>query len=70
VWYKSSFSNLNGSCVEVRIGLDGAADVRDSKDACQGPVLRFTPEEWHAFLDGVKKGEFDNPGAKEEDARV
>jgi hypothetical protein len=33
--------------------------MRDSKDP-DGPVLMYTPAEWHAFLDGVKKGEFDD----------
>jgi Domain of unknown function (DUF397) len=32
--------------------------IRDSKDP-KGAVLRYTPEEWDAFLDGAKKGEFD-----------
>jgi hypothetical protein len=32
--------------------------VRDSKDP-DGPVLLYTPREWDAFLDGVKRGEFD-----------
>jgi hypothetical protein len=31
----------------------------DSKDP-DGPVLMYTPSEWHAFLDGAKKGEFDD----------
>jgi Domain of unknown function (DUF397) len=30
---------------------------RDSKDP-GGPVLRFTPSEWAAFLCGVQNGEF------------
>lgn len=33
--------------------------VRDSKDP-NGPVLMYTAAEWRAFLDGAKKGEFDN----------
>jgi hypothetical protein len=32
--------------------------VRDSKDPT-GPILRFTREEWAAFLGGAKEGEFD-----------
>jgi hypothetical protein len=32
--------------------------VRDSKDQ-EGPVLRFTPGEWRAFLGGVRLGEFE-----------
>jgi uncharacterized protein DUF397 len=32
--------------------------LRDSKDPT-GPVLAYTPEEWGAFIEGVKAGEFD-----------
>jgi hypothetical protein len=32
--------------------------IRDSKNP-QGPVLRFTPGEWDAFLAGALAGEFD-----------
>ena len=35
--------------------------VRNSRDA-EGAVLRFTPDEWHAFLGGVRNGEFDRFG--------
>jgi hypothetical protein len=55
-WRKSSHSGANG-CVEVLHGDDQVA-VRDSKDP-SGPVLRFTPREWRAFLAGVRDGEFD-----------
>ena len=34
---------------------DGGAEVRDSKDQ-RGPVLRFTRDEWAAFLAGMKAG--------------
>jgi hypothetical protein len=37
---------------------DGRVGVRHSKDS-EGPVLRFTPDEWRAFLGGVRNGEFD-----------
>jgi hypothetical protein len=36
----------------------GEIGVRNSRD-CGGPVLSFTPDEWHAFLGGVRNGEFD-----------
>ncbi|HEY7177017.1 MAG TPA: DUF397 domain-containing protein, partial [Micromonosporaceae bacterium] len=45
------------SCVEVAF-VDGAIAVRDSKDRT-GPVLLYTPDEWEAFIGGVKDGEFD-----------
>jgi hypothetical protein len=44
--------------VEVA-GLPGRTiGLRDSKDP-NGPVLRFTPDEWQAFLGGARNGEFD-----------
>ncbi len=60
-WIKSSLSFSNGNCVEVASLSDGGVGVRDSKDP-SGPVLRFTPDEWHAFLGGARKGEFDRFG--------
>lgn len=57
MWKKSTKSNNNGACVEVR-STDDEIQVRDSKNP-SGSVLSFTPAEWDAFLDGAKKGEFD-----------
>ncbi|MBL7491949.1 DUF397 domain-containing protein [Frankia sp. AgB1.9] len=57
-WRKATASAHNGACVEVA-PLPGNVAVRDSKDP-DGPVLVFTPAEWHAFLDGAKSGEFDD----------
>ena len=54
-----SFSN--GNCVEVASLPDDEIGVRNSRDA-QGSVLRFTSDEWHAFLGGVRNGEFDSFG--------
>lgn len=57
-WIKASKSASNNDCVEMR--RNGATvEVRDSKDKT-GPVLRFTPAELDAWLDGVRKGEFDH----------
>ena len=56
-WQKARKSLANGSCVEVG-RADGLIAVRDSKDP-EGPVLHYTPAEWDAFLDGARKGEFD-----------
>jgi hypothetical protein len=58
-WVKSSLSFANGNCVEVASLPGGMVGVRDSKETT-GPVLKFTPDEWHAFLGGVRNGEFDN----------
>jgi len=52
-WQKSSYSMSNGHCVEVRRLADGRIGVRDSK-AIGGPVLRFEPTAWAAFLKGLR----------------
>jgi hypothetical protein len=62
-WVKSSLSFANGNCVEVASLSDGEIGVRNSRDA-EGPVLRFTSDEWHAFLGGVRNGEFDSSGRR------
>jgi hypothetical protein len=58
-WIKSSLSFSNSNCVEVASLPADEIGVRDSKDP-EGPVLRFTPDEWRAFLGGARNGEFDN----------
>ena len=58
-WYKSSYSGPNtDACVEVKDVDGGGKLVRDSKNP-DGPVLAFTPQEWTAFTQGVRAGEFD-----------
>ena len=56
---KASGSNNQhwGWCVLVA-EKNGAVAVRDSKDQSK-TTLRFTIDEWHAFIKGVKAGEFD-----------
>lgn len=58
---RSSHYADQDQCVEVAAETDDVNHeivVRDSKDQ-DGPVLRFTPAEWVAFIKGVKDGEFD-----------
>lgn len=62
-WVKSSLSFANGNCVEVANLPGDTVGVRNSRDP-EGPVLRFTPDEWHAFLGGARNGEFDSFGRK------
>jgi hypothetical protein len=54
-WRRSS-ACTETTCVEVAIDLPVVL-VRDSKDP-NGPVLRFTTDEWSAFLAGVTAGQF------------
>ena len=56
-WIKASMSGDQGACVEQR-SHEGMIEVRDSKDQ-SGPVLRFTRAEFAAWLDGARRGEFD-----------
>ncbi len=56
-WRKSSFSAVNGNCVEVAFRADGNVAVRDTKAQGRGPVLSFGTDEWSAFLDGIAAGE-------------
>jgi hypothetical protein len=56
-WHNAEASN-SASCVEAGWGACGMVHVRDSKDR-DGPVLNFTRGEWAAFLDGARRGEFD-----------
>lgn len=51
---KSSFSE-QGDCVEV--ATVELIIVRDSKDP-EGPWLWFTRDEWAAFENGMRAGEF------------
>ncbi|WP_411129864.1 DUF397 domain-containing protein [Streptomyces sp. x-19] len=42
-WFKSSYSNNGGNCVEVAANVPGIVPVRDSKDP-RGPQLSLTPQ--------------------------
>lgn len=53
----SSFCGTGG-CVAVAALPDGSVALRDSKDEALSPHV-FTPEEWDAFVAGVRNGEFD-----------
>jgi len=57
-WIKSSHSGSNGgNCVEVAKLSGGRRGVRHSKNPT-GLALIFTSEEWGAFINSVKDGEF------------
>ncbi|MEX0910441.1 MAG: DUF397 domain-containing protein [Candidatus Paceibacterota bacterium] len=51
-------SNIGKRCVKVK-RTEFDVQVKDSKLGEDSPILSFTHDEWRAFLDGAKKGEFD-----------
>ncbi|MFI5617507.1 DUF397 domain-containing protein [Streptomyces sp. NPDC051567] len=57
-WYKSSYSNNGGDCIEVAANLiapHGTVPVRDSKDP-HGPALVFPAAAFASFTASVKAG--------------
>ncbi|WP_431046372.1 DUF397 domain-containing protein [Streptomyces sp. P1-3] len=59
-WFKSSYSDNGGDCIEIAANLlasRGVVPVRDSKDP-NGPSLVFDGAAWSAFVAGVKAGDF------------
>ncbi|MFD4372745.1 DUF397 domain-containing protein [Streptomyces sp. NPDC058486] len=58
-WFKSSYSNNDGNCVEVATNLVPTFDVvpvRDSKIPA-GPVLDVHAPAFSAFIESVKAGQ-------------
>jgi Domain of unknown function (DUF397) len=54
-WRKSSYSGDGNSCVEVANGsTTPLIGVRDSKRNGRGPVLKFSPAAWQAFIGQIK----------------
>ena len=52
-WRKSSYSLVNGECVEVARQQAGEVAVRDSNDA-GGAILLYAPTSWGHFIEVVK----------------
>ena len=57
-WLKAQPSSHNGQCVELA-STAGRIAIRDSKDP-NGSILVYTSDEFKAFLDGARNGEFDS----------
>ncbi|MFJ3710680.1 DUF397 domain-containing protein [Streptomyces sp. NPDC090053] len=59
-WFKSSYSDNGGACIEVAVNLvvpRGVVPVRDSKNP-GGPVLDVSAGAFVSFVAGVKGTEF------------
>ncbi|MEC3953201.1 DUF397 domain-containing protein [Nocardia sp. CDC153] len=54
-WFKSSYSETSGQCVEVAFLPNGTTAIRDSKNPT-GPSLTFTSAAWHSFTAAVRVG--------------
>ncbi|MFE6098810.1 DUF397 domain-containing protein [Streptomyces laurentii] len=60
-WFKSSYSNNDGNCVEVATNLvsaRGVVPVRDSK-VPTGPALAVTATAFTAFVGSIKDDTLD-----------
>jgi hypothetical protein len=58
-WRKSSYSVVNGACVEVAT-VSGAIAVADSAEP-GGRALRYSALAWRRFVAGVRAGRFGMP---------
>ena len=56
--FRTAVKSGGSGCVQVA-RRDGMILIADSKRS-GGPVLSYTLQEFEAFLDGAKKGEFDD----------
>ncbi|MEV6980397.1 DUF397 domain-containing protein [Sphaerisporangium sp. NPDC051017] len=58
-WRKSAYSNPSGNCVELAPLPDGGVAVRNSRHP-GGPALIYSRGEMAAFIQGAKRGDFDD----------
>ena len=58
-WRKATASNWQGNCVELAELASGEIAVRNSRMPA-GPTIVYTRAEIAAFIDGARKGEFDD----------
>lgn len=58
-WRKSSACNGASACVRVRYTVEGLVELRSGTDD-DGHSIFYTKEEWLAFIEGVKAGDFDD----------
>jgi predicted secreted Zn-dependent protease len=56
--WRTALSCDGGECVQV--ATDQHLILIGNSRQPGGPVLEYTPEEWHEFVAGIKKGDFDD----------
>ncbi|MFE3599027.1 DUF397 domain-containing protein [Streptomyces sp. NPDC059096] len=57
-WQKSSYSGDGNACIHVAAAPDSTIKLIESDDP--DTTLTITPDKLHAFIRGVKAGEFDH----------
>jgi predicted secreted Zn-dependent protease len=57
IWH-TALNCDGGTCVQVAADQN-AILIRNSRQP-DGPLVEYTPEEWHEFVSGIKKGDFDD----------
>ncbi|MFE3828716.1 DUF397 domain-containing protein [Streptomyces sp. NPDC059092] len=57
-WQKSSYSGSANGCVHLAAAPDGTVKLVESDDP--DVIVSTTPEKLHAFMRGVKAGDFDH----------
>ncbi|TDC51283.1 DUF397 domain-containing protein [Actinomadura sp. KC345] len=58
-WRKSSRCTADANCVEIADSAPGALAVRDTKTGPDGPVLRFSRDEFATLFTRIKTGGLD-----------
>jgi predicted secreted Zn-dependent protease len=56
--WRTALSCDGGACVQVAAEQHSIL-IGNSRQP-DGPVLEYTPDEWHEFVAGIKKGDFDD----------
>ena len=56
-WHVAQKCN-GGACIQVAPHGEQIV-IGDSKNP-GGPILTYTRSEWHAFVDGIREGDFDS----------
>jgi predicted secreted Zn-dependent protease len=56
--WRTALSCDGGACVQVATDRKIVL-IRNSRQP-GGPMLEYSPEEWHGFISGIKKGYFDD----------
>jgi len=56
--WRTALSCNGGACVQVAANEKSILIGNSRRPG--GPVLEYTPDEWHEFVAGIKKGDFDD----------